>query len=470
MTNGPLAVIVRLLDSAASPANVAAVTSRLPFPAILESLHATPVAGRYSIFAANPLRTLVVHAGEPVPFDRLKSLLDTTGGTSPIPNDFPYAGGWIGFISYEAGAGSTPETLQTIDCNVPSVRFGLYDHLLVFDHAETQWWGVAVLWSERGARASAENRMHALQDRLEQAAVLELISVPIPKAAKIEEYLSREQYALRVERIKHHIRSGVIYQANLAQRFRVRTDSAPFEIYRRIRECNPAAYCAFLAWDDAAIVSASPELFLDLRGGKVTTRPIKGTRPRTGDAHRDCMHRVELESSAKEHSELNMIIDLLRNDLGRVCAYGSVQVTDTGSIEEHPTVFHRVATIEGRLADGRNWFDLLEASFPPGSIVGAPKIRAMQVIAEAEPFSRGTYCGAIGWIGLDGQMTLSVAIRTMTIQKGVVDVFAGGGIVAESNSDAEYQEIMAKAAGLLSGLNASPSPTRINWAQEALVP
>ena len=229
-------------------------------------------------------------------------------------------------------------------------------------------------------------------------------------------------------------------------------------MYRRLRSVTPSSHAAFLRWDDTAILSASPELFLDLRAGHVVTRPIKGTRPRIGDRAVDLRARRELQDSRKDRAELIMIVDLLRNDLGRVCSYGRVRVVDAGSIEEHPTVFHRVATIEGELAPGRNWLDLLLATFPGGSITGAPKIRAMQIIDKLEPTARGVYCGSIGWIGLDGSMSLNIAIRTMVQVRDRVHVYAGGAIVADSTPEGEYDEMLTKAAGMLRALGcASPA-------------
>jgi aminodeoxychorismate synthase component I len=339
----------------------------------------------------------------------------------------------------------------------PFLRFGLYDHALVFDHLAKRWWAAAIEWENcQASRPPAAVRLRVLRDRLEKACRLD-IPEPANQQNRVAcEALTRAQYDSRVKRITRYIAAGDIYQANLAQRFRIETSGTPLEIYRRLRSENPSSYTAFLSWDDRAILSASPELFLELRGGQVVTRPIKGTRPRSSMDTLDSASCNDLENCEKEKSELNMIIDLLRNDLGRVCEYGTVRVSDVGSIEAHPTVFHRVATIEGRLAGENNWSDLLEAAFPGGSIVGAPKIRAMQIIRELEPFARGPYCGAIGWIGLDGNLTLNIAIRTMVWRGGTVDVFAGGAIVAESNADFEYEEILAKAAGLLSSLNALP--------------
>ena len=197
---------------------------------------------------------------------------------------------------------------------------------------------------------------------------------------------------------------------------------------------------------------------MELRGDHVTTRPIKGTRPRGGSAREDETLRRALAESEKDAAELNMIVDLLRNDLGRVCSFGSVRVVDPGEIETHPTVFHRVATIEGRLTPGRGWAGLLRASFPGGSITGAPKIRAMQIIDELEPTRRTAYCGAIGMIGLDGSMSLSVAIRTMIQAGGSVHLHAGGAIVADSQPEEEYREILAKARGMFAALGDPGAP------------
>jgi para-aminobenzoate synthetase component 1 len=199
-------------------------------------------------------------------------------------------------------------------------------------------------------------------------------------------------------------------------------------------------------------LSSSPELFLQLRDGHVVTRPIKGTRPRIGDCRADAVYRRELIHSDKDRAELTMIIDLLRNDLGRVCSFGTVRVTEADKIEEHPTVFHRVATIEGDLKPGNNWLDLMRAAFPGGSVTGAPKIRAMQIIDELEPTPRGVYCGSIGWIGLDGSLSFNIAIRTMVQVGDLVHVYAGGAIVADSTPEGEYKEIIAKAAGMLQAL------------------
>ncbi len=278
-------------------------------------------------------------------------------------------------------------------------------------------------------------------------------------------------YLDNVRRALAYIRAGDIFQVNLARRMRVPTTEHSLEIYDRLCKTNPAAYAAYLSISaenasdantpseqprrpaHSAILSSSPELFLSLTGRDVITRPIKGTRPRTGDTVLDTRAVDALIHSEKDAAELNMIIDLERNDLGRVCDFGSVYVLQAGEIESHPTVFHRAATIKGRLRDDLDAIDLLRATFPGGSITGTPKVRAMQIINELEPFARGPYCGTIGYITLDGNMQLNLAIRTMTITNGEAAVLVGSGIVADSDPEDEAAEINAKAAGLLAALN-----------------
>jgi len=273
---------------------------------------------------------------------------------------------------------------------------------------------------------------------------------------------TRETYLAKVERALEYIRAGDIFQVNLARRCRVSVHEHSFELYERLCKTNPAAYAAYLptslpadsastrrAW---AVLSSSPELFLAVRGGEVVTRPIKGTRPRGRTPEEDAAAAQALARSEKDRAELNMIIDLERNDLGRVCEYGSVRVRHDGEIEAHPTVWHRTAAIAGRLRQDADCLDVLKAAFPGGSITGAPKVRAMQIIHELEPAPRGPYCGAIGWIGLDGSMTLNLAIRTMLVTDGVADVKVGSAIVVDSDPADEYRELEAKAAGMLAAL------------------
>jgi anthranilate/para-aminobenzoate synthase component I len=259
---------------------------------------------------------------------------------------------------------------------------------------------------------------------------------------------TRNQYMNAVEQVLEYIRAGDIFQANLSQRFSIGLREQPANIYQRLLTASPAWYGAMLQFPDFAILSNSPELFLHVTNDRrVVTRPIKGTRPREQGM------REELLNSAKDIAELNMIVDLHRNDLGRVCEIGSVKVEQARAIEEHPTVYHGVATIAGQLRANVTLVDLLRATFPPGSVTGAPKIRAMQIIDELEPVRRGAYCGAIGHINGDGSMMLSVAIRTMIIKDGLAHVPVGGGIVADSSPAEEYSETLVKARAMLAALS-----------------
>jgi anthranilate/para-aminobenzoate synthase component I len=263
---------------------------------------------------------------------------------------------------------------------------------------------------------------------------------------------TRRAYEAAVARAIEYIRAGDIFQVNLSQRFTAGLNVSPQFVYDRLRDAAPAQYGACLNYGDFALVSNSPELFLHVTSdGRVTTRPIKGTRPRAPGME------AELRDSLKDQAELNMIVDLERNDLGRVCEIGSVRVTEPRAIEAHPTVYHGVATIEGHLRDDVTFADLLRATFPGGSVTGAPKIRAMQIIDELETCARGPYCGAIGYLAADGSMKFNVAIRTMIAKDGLVHIPVGGGIVADSDPRAEYEETLVKAKAMFDALGISPT-------------
>jgi para-aminobenzoate synthetase component 1 len=268
-----------------------------------------------------------------------------------------------------------------------------------------------------------------------------------PELYRLRSSFSRDAYLAAVERCLEYIRAGDVFQVNLAQVFTVAHDDAPSTIWSRLQAATPATYGAFLNFGEIDLICNSPELFLHVTPDRrVVTRPIKGTRPRLPGMD------VELRDSAKDQAELNMIVDLERNDLGRVCEVGSVKVTQPRTIEAHPTVYHGVATVEGALRPNVTFVDLLRATFPGGSITGAPKIRAMEIIDELEPVRRGPYCGAIGYLAADGTMEFNVAIRTMIAKAGLVHIPVGGGIVADSDPAAEYEETRVKAKAMLDAL------------------
>jgi anthranilate/para-aminobenzoate synthase component I len=279
----------------------------------------------------------------------------------------------------------------------------------------------------------------------------------VDRHGEMRSTFSRDAYLSAVRRALDYVNAGDIYQVNLSQRFTLPLRDDPHAIFQRLQRDAPAEYGAYLDFGDFQIISNSPELFLHVElmpdgRRKVITRPIKGTRPRGPGMD------VELRDSPKDQAELNMIVDLERNDLGRICETGTVRVVEPRAIEAHPTVFHGVATIEGILRDEVRLVDLLRATFPGGSVTGAPKIRAMQIIEELEPVRRGPYCGAIGWLAADGSMEFNVAIRTMIAMDGWIHVPVGGGIVADSDPAAEYEETLVKARAMFAALGESLVP------------
>jgi para-aminobenzoate synthetase component 1 len=380
----------------------------------------------------------------------------------------PYGPGWIGFIGYEFGRHLEKLPCRAVgDTSLPDVHLAFYDAVAVYDAALGRW---SLLWLEtpdgrfptparqalvellagRGTGVCVAGVPPAEEHGLQASRATQKHGLQASRATRSN--FTPEGYRRAVARCIEYIAAGDIFQVNLSQRFAVGTSAAPLEIYRHLRRRNPAWYSAMLLLGESAVLSSSPELFLRLRGGHVLTRPIKGTRPRTGQPDRDAAAAGELLASAKDNAELAMIIDLLRNDLGRVCRYGSVRVTNPRELEAHPTVFHLVGSVEGQLRPGLGAADLLAATFPGGSITGAPKIRAMEIIDELEGLARGVYTGAIGWFGATGDCELNIAIRTIVCDRGVAYAQAGGGIVADSTPDGEYQETLDKAKALLEAI------------------
>ena len=268
--------------------------------------------------------------------------------------------------------------------------------------------------------------------------------------------LSRADFLAAVQSALRYIHAGDIYQVNLAQRLSAPCPVSGWDYFERLSAVSPAPFSAFFGCGDFSVASSSPELFLRLSGSHILTRPIKGTRPRSADPLRDAQLTYELQRSEKEMAELVMITDLLRNDLGRVCEYGSVQVPELVRLERYAQVQHLVSTVEGRLRGGVTHLDALAACFPGGSITGAPKIRAMEIIDELEPVARGPYCGCHGYLGFNRESELSITIRTAVLRNGMAWFHVGAGIVADSKPEAEYDETLAKAGGLLAALELSP--------------
>jgi para-aminobenzoate synthetase component 1 len=441
-----------LVRNTAAPADRAAlrrVVACQPHPVMLESLSDDPGEGRYSIYAWNPIRSIVVGPGPGARRDPLAQMAEVMRPARGIecPANLPFAGGWIGFLSYEAGRFIEPSAgWRHDDRRLPLAQWRLYDAVAVDDpHAAAD-----------SMRPAAEGRLDEIAGVVERANAPPTAPRPAFHSSRPRWNLTRQQYLSTVRRAQDYIAAGDVFQVNIARRLRVQFAGDALALYERLCTTNPAALAAYVSIGSAdapaAILSSSPELFLRLDGDAVTTRPIKGTAPRLGDASLDDAARSFLMNCPKNAAELNMIIDLVRNDLGRVCRYGTVRVEDPGLLEAHPTVFHRTATVTGRLRPECDAADLIRATFPGGSVTGAPKVRAMQIIDELEPDARGPYCGAIGYVGLDGRMQLNLAIRTMTASEGSVTLHVGSGIVADSDPHEECAELDAKSAGMIAAL------------------
>jgi para-aminobenzoate synthetase component 1 len=344
------------------------------------------------------------------------------------------------------------------DLELPECQVGFHDSLVVFDHRLEKTWIVSTGLQVDGSRDEAFARRQAqfwqskLTEPLKEMAATGK-SPPAPRnPIHLTSNLSRAEFIGLVAQAQRYIRAGDIYQVNLAQRLSAPMDVSPWETFLRLTAVSPAPFAAYFDGGDFQIASSSPELFLRLSGSHIQTRPIKGTRPRSPDATRDAQLGYELQTSAKEMAELVMITDLLRNDLGRVCEYGSVQVPELVRLERYPQVQHLVSTVEGRLRADVTHFMALAKCFPGGSVTGAPKIRAMEIIDELEPVTRGPYTGCLGYLGFNRESQLSIVIRAAICKGAWTHFHAGAGIVADSQPLAEYEETMSKAGGFLAAL------------------
>jgi para-aminobenzoate synthetase component 1 len=366
----------------------------------------------------------------------------------------PFSGGAIGYLAYDYGRRhERVGDAAKADIDIPDLAMGIYDWAVVVDHLERECWLVG---HGRDPRTFAN--WHSLVERFTGPAKTNVAVASFRASAPIVSNLSEQAYRDAFECVKAHIAAGDCYQINLTQRFSARASGDFWDAYRRLRRLSPSPYAAWLEYPFGQVASSSPEQFLSVRNGHARTKPIKGTRARALDPVHDAQRAQELASSAKDRAENVMIVDLLRNDFGRCCVPGSVRASRLFEIETFANVHHLVSTVEGRLERGLDAIDLLIACFPGGSITGAPKIRAMQIIDELEPQRRSVYCGSIGYIGYDGAMEMNIAIRTLLMTAGRVYAWAGGGIVADSQRRAEYQESFDKAAAMLQVLTEASAP------------
>lgn len=375
----------------------------------------------------------------------------------PTPELPTLTAGAVGYFGYDLGW--QLEKLPSVavdDLGLDDIYLGFYDWALIFDNLKKKNYICSTGLPEENSRTRrllAKERIKAVKSRLSQ---IKDRNPGFPPAASNDSLLfsnfKKTSYLYAVEKVKEYIASGDIYQANLSQRFTTEIKSRPYELYKRLRLLNPAPFASFHNLEDLAIVSSSPERFLRISGRDVSTRPIKGTRPRGKTISEDKKLKNELLLSKKDRAELIMIVDLERNDLGRVCDYGSVRVDELIALEKYSTVFHLVSTVAGRLHKNKDHIDCIKACFPGGSITGAPKIRAMEILEELEPTKRGLYTGSIGYLGFNRETDLNIVIRTIIAKGDKIHFQVGGGIVADSMPENEYQETLDKAKALIDAL------------------
>jgi para-aminobenzoate synthetase component 1 len=428
------------------------VISNQPWAVFLDSGFPYSDQGRYDIIACDPTVTFetkgkttqitrdgAVSQSSEDPFDIIKQELGKFNSINR--SNIPFNGGAIGYFSYDLA-----RRLESLPCialdaeDIPEMAIGIYNWAVVVDHQQLQsfligqdcderrWQGLIELFSQM---PSPDNKSHFIV------------------AGEVKSNMDKAFYTQAYQKVKDYLKAGDCYQVNLSQRFVAECSGNPWAAYLILREMNAAPFSAYLNFPGVQVLSSSPERFLKLVNRQVETKPIKGTRPRKAYPASDWHQIDQLRYSPKDRAENLMIVDLLRNDLSKTCKTGSVKVPALFAVETYATVHHLVSTVTGILDTGKHALDLLQSCFPGGSITGAPKIRAMEIIEELEPNRRGIYCGAIGYIGFDGNMDSNIAIRTLVHSAGTIRFWAGGGIVNDSELEQEYQECFDKAAALL---------------------
>lgn len=413
--------------------------------------------GRYDILVADPVITLVTkgqqtiieeqmsrHVSSDDPFTLLNQVLRRFPKTQ---TETVFAGGAVGYFGYDLARRLEPLTESRQPETMPEMMIGIFDWAVVVDHRLKTCQLVSHTFSAQTTQAwPSLCQLFASTD--------DEVPAPFYVNGPISANFSQPQYANAFQAVQSYIKNGDCYQVNLAQRFNAQVSGDAWTAYRQLRQISPAPFMAFMQLpidnhSDFQVLSNSPERFVQVLGEHVETRPIKGTRPRAADEKTDLANAAELINSTKDRAENVMIVDLLRNDLGKTCVIGSVKVEQLFQLQSFANVHHLVSTVTGHLIPDASAIDLLRGCFPGGSITGAPKVRAMQIINELEPDCRGIYCGAIGYIGFDGNMDTNIAIRTAVVMQGQFSFYAGGGIVADSVCDKEYKETMDKAASML---------------------
>jgi len=439
------------------PINSATLFAKIahePWAIYLDSGQPGSQYGRYDIMAARPFITLSTRGEQTAihdrqgfrvsvedPFTILKQSLQPY---SSIKATLPFEGGAIGYFGYDLARRLESLPTLAVDAeDMPQMMIGVYDWALVVDHREKQAWLVShgvdahteAAWPGLCALFADEHRGNA--------------STAFAISSNVISNMDLGDYQAAFDKIKRYIVDGDCYQVNLAQRFSAQASGDAWAAYQHLREISPAPFMAYMSFPELQVLSGSPERFLQVKGDHVETRPIKGTRPRSTDIAEDSQNATDLKASLKDRAENLMIVDLLRNDISKTCATGSVRADRLFALESFANVHHLVSTVTGKLATGMTSIDLLKGCFPGGSITGAPKLRSMEIIEELEPHRRGLYCGAIGYIGFDGNMDTNIAIRTAVYSNNEIRFWAGGGIVADSEMQKEYRETWDKASSML---------------------
>jgi len=461
--------LIEKISPSKSPAELFSSFRSRPYPFFLDSALKDRRLGRFSFLGCEPFLvfkskrdsvTLEWAGGETErfradPFFALKDIFERYGREDP-GKPAPFPAGGVGYLSYDMKdfIEDLPDAASG-DLGLPDCVMGFYDTVVIHDNFSDSVYisSCGLPFSGAKGRRKASERLAKFKAMTKEKFSAVAARAPSRGAAgRIASNFSRPAYIDAVKRAKAYIKKGDIYQVNLSQRFRAGLDTDPADLYYELRKASPAPFAAYLGFGDFAVLSSSPERFLLKRGRYVETRPIKGTRPRGRDAAGDAAMERELAGSVKDNAEHIMIVDLERNDLGKVCDYGSVMLAGDAAVERYANVFHLVSTVSGTLKKGVGPIDCLRAAFPGGSITGAPKVRSMEIIEELEPVKRSVYTGAIGYISFGGGMDMSIAIRTLIVKGGAAYFSVGGGIVADSDPEAEYQETLDKAAGILRAL------------------
>ncbi|MDA8335318.1 MAG: aminodeoxychorismate synthase component I [Peptococcaceae bacterium] len=467
--------LVRELTIGSGAASLFECLRGRPYPFLLESSLLVEGLGRWSIMGADPFlvlrsrddRVTIESGGKSHTFegDPLRELRRLLALYRLEPGFLPFTGGAAGYFGYDLGRRlERLPALAVDDLHLDDLCLGFYDRAVVVDGAGGAAWAVSNGFPETDPEARldrARERLAGLEEVLAGGEEGESRPYGGPGADRPRSHFDRDGYCRAVQKVREYIAAGEIFQANISQRFSCLRTMDPWTVYRRLARISPAPMAAFLGFPDVQVAGSTMERFLKVNGSRVETRPIKGTRPRGRDAAGDGRLARELWQSSKDRAELVMIVDMERNDLGRVCRTGSVQVPELFRLEAYATVYHLVATVTGELAAGKDLVDLLAASFPGGSISGAPKIRAMEIIEEVEPVRRGIYTGSIGYLGFDGAADLNIVIRSLVFKDGWVHWQVGGGITYDSDPYLEYLETLDKARALFGALGLPEGESRL---------